>query len=338
MQRRNNGLTESPFFLVIITLLVIKTNSIHKVNAQSNTALHLSIPLKIPRIMDVPPLLSSLPLPQVACAFLTALASIIYLLRRSSYSSLSNSYAPFKVLTRRIVHDGPRPIIALTLGVATDSLPTGSHVKIRVGGEGGPERSYTPIRFNGGVCELMIRVYPDGELTPRLHFVREGDMVEMKGPTGIHRYGEWGAGTFKNGRKAIEGVRRIGMISGGTGVTPMMQVINHIRADSGDGTEACLLSFNTGEGEIMMESELREIDDGDENISVKFLCSQGNVGRKGVEKGSMRNMTGEKLMEAMGLEGGGRTDELVMICGPKGFVTKAKGELEGLVGGGVLVW
>ena len=272
----------------------------------------------------------------IACSLMVVLVSVLFFLLPKLFgaSKLTKSYAKFKVLNRAIVHEGKRPIIALTLGVATKSLPTGSHVKVRVGGDGGPERSYTPTRFDGGLCELMIRVYPDGEVSPRLEKLGVGDELEMKGPTGIHRYGEDGPGTFKNGRKVIQGVRRIGMLAGGTGVTPMMQVINHIREDPGDDTETCLVSFNTGEGEIMMEEELREIDrEEGGKVEVKFMVSQGE-GREGVSKGSLRKLGGEQLMKSMGLKGEG--GEVVMICGPKGFVAKAKEELKDKVD--VLVW
>ncbi|GMI36452.1 hypothetical protein TrRE_jg3588 [Triparma retinervis] len=279
-------------------------------------------------------------LPAAFATLVVVLFSILlsYLLPKLlGASSLTKSYAKFKVLARAVVHEGDRPIIALSLGVATKCLPTGSHVKVRVGGEGGPERSYTPTRFDGGLCELMIRVYPEGEVSPVLEKLRVGDELEMKGPTGIHRYGEDGPGTFRNGRKAIDGVRRIGMLAGGTGVTPMMQVINHIRADQEDDTETCLISYNKGEGEIMMEGELREIDrEGGDKVEVKFMVSEGEGRvREGLERGSMRKMGGEELMKSMGLKGGG--DEVVMICGPKGFVAKAKEELKGKKVN-VLVW
>eukprot|EP00520_Triparma_pacifica_P013593 CAMPEP_0118658136 /NCGR_PEP_ID=MMETSP0785-20121206/14400_1 /TAXON_ID=91992 /ORGANISM="Bolidomonas pacifica, Strain CCMP 1866" /LENGTH=188 /DNA_ID=CAMNT_0006551119 /DNA_START=55 /DNA_END=617 /DNA_ORIENTATION=+ len=184
----------------------------------------------------LPYFLSSFPAVPLACGLFVIVVTTVLIYHRTRIPTLSSAYASFPVISRRVINGGDRPIIALTVKVATGTLPTMSHVKIR---KDGVEKSYTPTRFDGGVCELMIRVYPDGVLTPKLFKVGVGDKLSIKGPTGLHRYE--GPGTFKNGRKRISGVKKIGMISGGTGVTPMMQVINHIIRDEKDSTKVGLL-------------------------------------------------------------------------------------------------
>jgi cytochrome-b5 reductase len=94
-------------------------------------------------------------------------------------------------------------------------LPIGQHISIRteIGGKA-ISRSYTPVSNNSdpGELRLVIKIYPDGELTGKyLQNLEVGDEVEIRGPKGAMRY-----------RKGM--VKEIGMIAGGTGITPMYQV------------------------------------------------------------------------------------------------------------------
>ena len=95
-------------------------------------------------------------------------------------------------------------------------LPIGQHVAIRGywdddSGHHTVTRSYTPVSNNRDLSrlELVVRCYPDGLLTGKyLVKLMPGDTVEMRGPTGAMRY-----------RKGM--AQRLGMIAGGTGITPM---------------------------------------------------------------------------------------------------------------------
>ena len=96
---------------------------------------------------------------------LIAIAAIcavyVFILNRRGAPALSRLYAPFPVVSRRVVNGGDRAVIFLVLKVSTAHLPTGAHVKVRatIGGEV-VVRSYTPTRFNGGECELMVGGVP----------------------------------------------------------------------------------------------------------------------------------------------------------------------------------
>lgn len=98
-------------------------------------------------------------------------------------------------------------------------LPIGQHISIRTELDGKPiSRSYTPVSNNSdsGELRLVIKIYDDGELTGKyLRNVEVGDEVEVRGPKGAMRY-----------RKGM--VKEIGMIAGGTGITPMYQVWNAV--------------------------------------------------------------------------------------------------------------
>lgn len=94
-------------------------------------------------------------------------------------------------------------------------LPIGHHISIRAEIDGkAVSRSYRPVSNNSdpGELRLVIKMYPDGLLTGKyLEHLKVGDQIEVRGPKGAMRY-----------RKGM--VKEMGMIAGGTGITPMYQV------------------------------------------------------------------------------------------------------------------
>jgi len=94
-------------------------------------------------------------------------------------------------------------------------LPVGQHISLRLHNSEGKEvvRPYTPVSGEDqlGSVDFVIKVYPTGEMTPLLGRLKLGDKVGFRGPKGRMEY--------KPNMK-----RAIGMIAGGTGITPMYQV------------------------------------------------------------------------------------------------------------------
>jgi cytochrome-b5 reductase len=260
--------------------------------------------------------------------FLTACCCLfgLYQFMSSTAPKLGTTFRKFPVLSRKVVNRGDRPVIFLTLGVSTKSLPTGAHVKVRavVNGEE-IQRSYTPTRFHSGQCELMFRVYPNGPMTTYLAGLQPGDAVEMRGPTGLERYGGKGPGTFSRGKQEWRGMTHIAMLSGGTGITPMLQMANHVLQDKADPTIMTLLAFTTTVADIMLQDTLQDLQAASSGrLDVKYICSKAapeETGRN-VLKGSMRELSGGALVDLLGVPTGEGT--MVCICGPDGFTEQAK--------------
>lgn len=130
-------------------------------------------------------------------------------------------------------------------GVA--GLPIGQHVAIKATIDGKTvTRSYTPTSNNLdlGELSLVIKVYPDGQLTGKYFAnLRVGDEVQFRGPKGAMRY--------RSGY-----CKKIGMIAGGTGITPMYQLIRAICEDERDTTEVSLIFANRSEDDILLRKEL----------------------------------------------------------------------------------
>lgn len=118
-------------------------------------------------------------------------------------------------------------------------IPVGKHVTIhtRINGKY-VIRSYTPITTDDikGYVEFMIKIYWPTEENPRgglmSHYLSQckvGDFLNFRGPCGIYTYETPGKIRIdKDDKKTIHKVKEIGMIAGGTGITPLLQIMRCI--------------------------------------------------------------------------------------------------------------
>lgn len=139
----------------------------------------------------------------------------------------------------RFVFDLPKSTSVL-------GLPIGQHIAIRGTVDGhSTTRSYTPISNNRdlGRLELLIRIYPDGQLGKYLKALQPGDQVDIRGPKGAMRY-----------RKGMS--KELGLVGGGTGITPLFQIIRAVCEDKTDNTKLRLLYANRSEADIMLRKKL----------------------------------------------------------------------------------
>ncbi|KAE8371566.1 hypothetical protein BDV26DRAFT_302660 [Aspergillus bertholletiae] len=139
-----------------------------------------------------------------------------------------------------------RFIFALPSPDDTLGLPTGQHIALRATIHGqSVARSYTPVSNNRdlGRIELLIKVYPNGAMTQHLAQMNVGDAIEMRGPKGAMQYSRHYA-------------PHIAMIAGGTGITPMYQLIRAICEDDSDTTQVSLLYANNTEEDILLRAQL----------------------------------------------------------------------------------
>lgn len=140
---------------------------------------------------------------------------------------------------------------AFSLPKSTDNLrlPIGQHVAIQAEIDGKMvSRSYTPVSNSKdqGYLELVIKVYPQGVMTNYLAALKPNDLVQFRGPKGRMNYHR---GLCKN----------LGMIVGGTGITPAYQIIRAICEDPEDNTKVSLLYANNTEEDILLRGELARL-------------------------------------------------------------------------------
>ncbi|XP_020290699.1 NADH-cytochrome b5 reductase 3 isoform X2 [Pseudomyrmex gracilis] len=173
-----------------------------------------------------------------------------------------------------ISHDTRRFRFGLPTPNHVLGLPIGQHVHLTVKiGEEVVIRSYTPVSSDDdhGYVDLVIKVYfknvhpkfPEGgKMSQYLENMKIGDTIDFRGPSGRLIYKGNGKILIKLLRKEppVEyNVTKIVMLAGGTGITPMLQLIRAIIKDPTDETETSLLFANQTEKDILLRDELDEI-------------------------------------------------------------------------------
>ncbi|KAK4446743.1 YWTD domain-containing protein [Podospora aff. communis PSN243] len=157
-------------------------------------------------------------------------------------------YRPFKLIRKTLVSPNVyRFVFALPHSQDVLGLPTGQHVALRATIDGKSiSRSYTPVSNNSdlGRIELLIKVYDQGAMTQYLASMSVGQTIDIRGPKGAMQYS----------RKYAT---KIGMIAGGTGITPMYQLIRAICEDDSDNTQISLIYANNTEEDILLRDELQ---------------------------------------------------------------------------------
>ncbi|XP_040278160.1 NADH-cytochrome b5 reductase 1 [Bufo bufo] len=135
-------------------------------------------------------------------------------------------------------------------------------------------RPYTPLHCDAkGYVDLLIKVYfkdqnpdfPDGgKMSQYLDNLSIGETIEFQGPKGLLVY--QGKGYFDiqpNKRSPAERkfASQVGMIAGGTGLTPIIQLIHAILSDPEDETKCFLLFANKSEDDVLLRNDLEKLKD-----------------------------------------------------------------------------
>ncbi|CAI0543019.1 unnamed protein product [Linum tenue] len=175
-------------------------------------------------------------------------------------------------------------------------------------------RPYTPISDPAvkGHFDLLIKfqkllqTYPDGKMSQYLASLKPGDVIEVKGPIGKIRYSP-------NMKK------HIGMIAGGTGITPMLQVIEEILKNPDDNTQVSLLYANVSPDDILLKQKLDYLATHHPNLKIFYTVDNPTKSWKG-GVGYV-----SKDMALKGLPAPG-DDTIILVCGPPGMMKQISGE------------
>ena len=190
-----------------------------------------------------------------------------------------DDFKEFPLIRKQVLsHDTAR----FTFGLPKDhvlGLPTGKHVTIQFKDKTDGkmvQRSYTPVTDDTVVGEvsLVIKVYrplppkfpQGGKMSQYIDSLQIGDTIRMKGPKGHMSWkGKGGNFSVKPPGKPLSerSCQYIGMMAGGTGITPMLQVLNAILTNPGDaGVKGIKMIYaNQTPDDILVRKELEELAD-----------------------------------------------------------------------------
>lgn len=239
---------------------------------------------------------------------------------KSKLSSIKKASWDTRIFTLQLEHEEQK------LG-----LPIGQHFMIRVINpttRAATIRSYTPVSeiTQKGTVDLLVKIYfatptiSGGKMTMALEQLPLGSMIECKGPTGRFEY-------LGNGNLLISGkekhVRSFRMICGGTGITPIFQVLRAVMQDAADPTACVVLDGNRQEGDILCRSELDSyVAVNNQKCQVIHTLSNASDGWKG-----RRGRISEDLLREYAPPD---EESMVLLCGPGPMEQSAKGILLGM--------
>ncbi|TPX15286.1 uncharacterized protein E0L32_004563 [Thyridium curvatum] len=174
-------------------------------------------------------------------------------------------------------------------------------------------RSYTPISGDDqpGSFDLLIKTYPQGNMTQHLASMTVGQSIRARGPKGNFTY-------------TSNMVRRLGMIAGGTGITPMLQIIDAIMRgrESGDQTEIDLIYANVTVEDIL-QSVILDKHAEDPGIRVHYVLDRPPEGWDG----GIGYVTADMITRWLP---GPAPDIKILLCGPPPMVAALKRTTEKL--------
>lgn len=211
-------------------------------------------------------------------------------------------------------------------------LPTGQHIHISAKIDNDLIiRSYTPVSSDDdfGFVDLVIKVYfknvhpkfPEGgKMTQYLESLKIGDEIEVRGPSGRLQYLGNGKFSIKKLRKdppTIVKANKVGMIAGGVGITPILQLIRHIVKDPNDKTQLALIFANQTEDDILCRKELEEVlEKYPEQFKLWYTLDKPGPGWKYSSGFINEQMIKDHLFPAS-------NDTLILMCGPPPMINFA---------------
>ncbi|XP_040184213.1 NADH-cytochrome b5 reductase 2 [Rana temporaria] len=183
-----------------------------------------------------------------------------------------NTKYPLPLIEKQeISHDTKKFRFGLPSSEHILGLPIGQHIYLSAKVNGSlVVRAYTPVSSDEvkGHVDLVVKVYyknvnpkfPDGgKMSQYLDNLKIGDTIDFRGPNGLLVYkgkGKFAIRPDKKSEPQLKTTKHIGMLAGGTGITPMLQLIRHITQDPNDDTKCYLIFANQTEEDILLRAEL----------------------------------------------------------------------------------
>ncbi|KAI1079093.1 hypothetical protein F5B20DRAFT_581513 [Whalleya microplaca] len=218
----------------------------------------------------------------------------------------------------------------------TSGLPIGQHLMMRLRDPVTREaiiRAYTPISevSDKGKIDVLIKVYYDtpekkgGKMTQALDAIPVGHFVDFKGPIGKFEY-------LGQGQCSISGQRRkVGrfiMICGGSGITPIFQVLRAVMSDREDPTFCLVLDGNRLEEDILCRDDLdRMVAGQDHKCRLLYTLSKPDPSWTGL-RGRMNKELFEREVGPCQARPNG--EDLVLVCGPEALEKSVRSIFAGM--------
>jgi nitrate reductase (NAD(P)H) len=222
-------------------------------------------------------------------------------------------------LKKTISHDVRLFRFALSNETQLLGLPVGKHIFLCATiNEKLCMRAYTPTSGvdEVGYFDLIVKIYlkgvhpkfPNGGLMSQyLDSLSIGSVLDIKGPLGHIEY--TGKGNFLvHGEHKF--AKRLAMLAGGTGITPIYQVVQAILKDPEDLTEMHVVYANRSEDDILLREEMNEWAKKHERFKIWYVVQESK--REGWEYSV--GFINESILKQHVPPAS--QDTLALVCGP----------------------
>ena len=223
----------------------------------------------------------------------------------SYYVYLNNETKPVTLTNKQqLTHD----TIKLTFQIPANmklGLNCGQHI---VCYNGDHQRKYTPTKTKQGEFELVVKVYPEGKLSPFLNQMAIGDTLLVSGPVGRHVYN--GNGELSSKNKTMF-TNNILFICAGSGITPIYTILDRIATTDNETIYTKLLFVNKTENDIILRKELDEMSLRNTKMKNYYSLTQPGSDWSGLVGRPSKEMISEICSE--------KRNEIVIVCGSSEF-------------------
>lgn len=182
---------------------------------------------------------------------------------------MSFSSIVLTTLSYRFKLPAPTAILGLPIG---QHISIGANIQQPDGTTKEIVRSYTPISgdHQPGYFDLLVKSYPTGNISRHLASLAVGQTIKVRGPKGAFVY-------------TPNMVRHFGMVAGGTGITPMLQVVRAIirGRPTGDRTQVDLIFANVSPQDILLKEDLDQLAKEDSGFRVHYVLDKPPEGWTG---------------------------------------------------------
>lgn len=193
-------------------------------------------------------------------------------------------------------------------------LPIGQHISIQAEINGkNIMRSYTPTSSDDdlGHFDLLIKAYEKGNISRYISLLKIGDKIRVRGPKGQFKY-----------HASLS--RHLGMIAGGTGITPMLQIIRASLKNPLDRTKLSLIYANVNVEDILLRTELDELaEKHPDRFTVFYVLNNPPPNWKGGVGFVTKDQIEQHLPPTS-------HDIKILLCGPPPMLTAMKKHLDEL--------
>lgn len=254
----------------------------------------------------------------------------------------SSQRVPLVLIAKEIVsHDARIFRFALPAKHMRLGLPIGNHVMLFATVNGKTVvRSYTPISSNSdedaGFVSFLIKIYFAGEnpahpeggkLSQYLENLHLGSQIEMKGPIGHFTYyadGYYSLGSSASSAK--QHATKFGFIAGGTGITPVYQVLRAILTNPSDSTKVALIYCVRTSKDLLLQDELEQLQRlKPDNCTLYFTMTEMDEREKArvLQDPRFQSYGTARISREMIERVIGKDASHVGLCGPPGMIQYA---------------